>query len=51
MPDLMIYGDSIMKGITYDDELNRYKTVKARQFNRLADNGYKVSILAHMGKT
>jgi lysophospholipase L1-like esterase len=51
MQEIIIYGDSIMKGVTYDDELDRYKTVKARQFARLKESGYKVSILAHMGKT
>ena len=51
MSDIVIYGDSIMKGVTYDENQNRYKTVKARQFNRLEENGYKVSLFAHMGKT
>jgi hypothetical protein len=51
MPDIVIYGDSIMKGVTYDENQNKYKTVKARQFNRLEQNGYKVSLFAHMGKT
>ncbi len=51
MSEIVIYGDSIMKGVTYDESQNRYKTVKARQFSRLEENGYKVSLFAHMGKT
>lgn len=50
MKKIKIYGDSILKGVMFNEELNRYKLFGYR-FNELAENGIEVENNCKMGAT
>ena len=50
MKKIKIYGDSILKGVMFNEELNRYKLFGYR-FNELAANGIEVENNCKMGAT
>ncbi len=50
MKKIKIYGDSILKGVTFNEELNRYKLC-GYKFNELAENGIEVENNCKMGAT
>lgn len=47
---IKIYGDSILKGVMFNEELNRYKLFGYR-FDELAENGIEVENNCKMGAT
>ncbi|MBR5858630.1 MAG: SGNH/GDSL hydrolase family protein [Clostridia bacterium] len=50
MKKIKIYGDSILKGVMYNDELKRYKLFGYR-YEQLTDNGIEVENNCKMGAT
>ncbi|MBQ1206806.1 MAG: SGNH/GDSL hydrolase family protein [Clostridia bacterium] len=50
MKKIKIYGDSILKGVMYNEELKRYKLFGYR-FDELAENGIEVENNCKMGAT
>lgn len=50
MKKIKIYGDSILKGVTFNEELNRYKLCGYR-FDELKENGIEVENNCKMGAT
>ncbi len=50
MKSIKIYGDSILKGVVYNDELKRYKLCKYR-FDALEDDGINIENNCKMGVT
>ncbi len=50
MKKIKIYGDSILKGVMFNEELNRYKLFGYR-FDELKDNGIEVENNCKMGAT
>ncbi|MBQ3229874.1 MAG: SGNH/GDSL hydrolase family protein [Clostridia bacterium] len=50
MKKIKIYGDSILKGVTYNEELKRYKLCGYR-FDELSQNGIDVENNSKMGAT
>lgn len=50
MKKIKIYGDSILKGVMFNEELNRYKLFGYR-FEELKDNGIEVENNCRMGAT
>ena len=50
MKKIKIYGDSILKGVMYNDELKRYKLFGYR-YEKLIENGYEVENNCKMGAT
>ena len=50
MKKIKIYGDSILKGVMYSDELKRYKLFGYR-YEKLLENGYEVENCCKMGAT
>ncbi len=47
---LYIFGDSILKGVTFSGTKNRYSLVD-NDYNELIANGYEISNLSRMGAT
>lgn len=47
---LYIFGDSILKGVTFSGERGRYSLVDS-DYSRLSESGYEVSNLSKMGAT
>lgn len=47
---LYIFGDSILKGVTFSGTKNRYSLVD-NDYNELVKNGYEISNLSRMGAT
>jgi len=50
MKQILIFGDSILKGVTYSEEAGRHKLLPDR-FSTLADMGYQVKNCSIMGAT
>lgn len=50
MKKIKIYGDSILKGVMYNDELKRYKLFGYR-YETLLENGFEVENNCKMGAT
>ena len=50
MSKLLIFGDSILKGVTYADSIGKYKLCKP-DYSRLEEQGYEVINLSKMGAT
>lgn len=50
MSKLLIFGDSILKGVTYADNIGKYKLCKP-DYSRLENEGYQVINLSKMGAT
>ena len=50
MKKLFIFGDSILKGVTFSEEANRYK-ICLPNYSGLSDNGIEVNNLCKMGAT
>lgn len=50
MKKIKIYGDSILKGVMYNEELKRYKLFGYR-YDELAENGIEVENNCRMGAT
>lgn len=50
MSKLLIFGDSILKGVTFSEEMGRYKICKP-DYTVLENNGYEVTNLSKMGAT
>ena len=50
MKQIYIFGDSILKGVTYSEEAGRHKLLPGR-FSTLADMGYQVKNCSIMGAT
>lgn len=51
MKQLLIFGDSILKGITYKPELGGYHVLKEERFSQFKENGVEVRNYARMGST
>ncbi len=51
MKRIIIYGDSILRGITYSAETQRHKLCQGYKLNTLSDIGYEVINHARMGAT
>ena len=50
MKQIFIFGDSILKGVTYSEEAGRHKLLPGR-FSTLSDRGYEVRNCSLMGAT
>jgi len=50
MKKLFIFGDSILKGVTFSEEANRYK-ICLPNYKDLSENGIEVNNLSKMGAT
>ncbi len=50
MKQIFIFGDSILKGVTYNEEAGRHKLLPGR-FSTLADRGWEVRNCSLMGAT
>ncbi len=50
MSKVLIFGDSILKGVTYSDEIGKYKLCKP-DYCQLEGEGYEVVNLSKMGAT
>ena len=50
MKKIKIYGDSILKGVMYSDELKRYKLF-GYKYEKLSENGIEVENCCKMGAT
>lgn len=51
MKKIFIFGDSIMKGVTFSTKLNRYTLSKSKNFDELTKNGFEVVNKSKMGAT
>ena len=51
MKRLVIYGDSILRGITYSEQLGRHKICEGHGLKNLATLGYEVKNRCRMGAT
>lgn len=51
MKKLIIYGDSILRGITYSDEMQRHKLCSGHKMESLSKLGYEVINRSRMGAT
>lgn len=51
MKKLIIYGDSILRGITYSDQMGRHKLCAGYQLESLNEIGYEVKNRSRMGAT
>lgn len=51
MKKLILYGDSILRGITFSDQLGRHKLCTGYQFKSLEALGYEVKNRCRMGAT
>ena len=51
MKKLIIYGDSIMRGITYSEQMGRHKLCKGYDFKSITEVGYEIKNRARMGAT
>lgn len=50
MSKLLIFGDSILKGVTFSDSLGKYRLCKP-DYSRLEEKGLEVTNLSKMGAT
>jgi lysophospholipase L1-like esterase len=51
MKKLLIFGDSILKGITYVPELESYHILKGARFSKLREKGVEIENHSRMGST
>ena len=51
MKRLVIYGDSILRGITYSEQLGRHKLCEGYDLKTVASLGYEIKNRARMGAT
>jgi lysophospholipase L1-like esterase len=51
MKKLVIYGDSILRGITYSEQMGRHKLCAGYDLKTISDIGYEVKNRARMGAT
>ncbi len=51
MKKLIIYGDSILRGITYSEQMGRHKLCRGYDLKTIATIGYEVKNRARMGAT
>ena len=51
MKKLVIYGDSILRGITYSDQMGRHKLCQGYELKSLCSLGYEVKNRCRMGAT
>ncbi len=51
MKKLIIYGDSILRGITYSDQMGRHKLCRGYELKSLCALGYEVKNRSRMGAT
>lgn len=51
MKQLLIFGDSILKGITYVPELGGYHVLKGDRFSKLRERGIEIRNYSRMGST
>ena len=51
MKKLIIYGDSIMRGITYSEQMGRHKLCKGYDLKSITEAGYEIKNRARMGAT
>ena len=51
MSKLLMFGDSVLKGASYDDKSGKYCMTDTREFKRLCVKKYEIFRFSHIGRT